>query len=142
MSRNHEVRIKLHMSVQDIVFALSEGNPGAIHACIDIITNAGKVDPLDFMGGLGTLLSLDTQGIYGSRLYVLYNDVCGRDVGKLCALMRANQLGQLANVDDDSIDEAIDTSRNGDKRAFVMEEVIEAVKKRLDGEFYPERAAA
>lgn len=120
-------RIRSHMSIQDVVVAMSEGNPGAIVTCMQIIQLGEKIDPKSFAGGLGALLMLDTLHIYGSRLYMLWNDVCGRDVAKTLAVLRAYQLGQLAGVTEEALNHAIDNRGQG----IDLEKVGKAVTKRL-----------
>jgi hypothetical protein len=52
-----------------------------------------KCDPDHFIGPIGSILSLDSHGIYGTDIYVLFSDICGKDVVKTCAVLRAVQLG-------------------------------------------------
>lgn len=73
------------------------------------------------------------RGIYGSRLYQVWNDVCGRNVSKMIALTRANQLGQLAGITDEVIDHAIDHWGQG----IDWKAVFDAVMDRLP-EFKPQ----
>jgi hypothetical protein len=87
--------IKLTDTPMDAVMKMSEGNPGAIHALMDIVANAESIDPQGAMGGLGAILLLDTFEIRGSHIYILYNDKCNRDVRDLLMLIRAVQLGLL-----------------------------------------------
>lgn len=75
-------RINLNDSTMDVVVKMSEGNPGAMNVLMQILSNGGKIDPDGFMGGLGTILLLDTYGIYGSDIYILNNDICERDLPK------------------------------------------------------------
>ena len=70
-------RLDLKDTAQDVVAKLSEGNPGAMSVCMEIITQGKTIDPDDFMGGMSALLSLDSHGIYGTYIYLLHNDVCG-----------------------------------------------------------------
>lgn len=45
------------------------------------------------MGGIGAVMILDTWEIYGTDIYVLWNDKCNRDVRQMLMIMRATQLG-------------------------------------------------
>lgn len=47
------------------------------------------------MGPFGTIMNLDSYGIYGTDIYVLYSDICNRQVNKTIAVVRATQLGLL-----------------------------------------------
>ena len=125
-------RIKLGMSVSEIVMVMSEGNPGAIQACMEILKKGEKVDPEAFAGGLSHLLLLDTLGIWGERLYKLWNDVCKRNVGWMIALLRAQQLG-LAGINKETLNFAIDNRGAG----VDLDAVVTAVKNHLSN-FNPE----
>lgn len=136
-------RIKIHMSGQDILMAMSDGNPGALTACMQLLAHGGKVDPSALGGGLGILLWLDTLKIYGERLYVLWSHVCKRDSGKLIAVLRAYQLGQLAGVNEEVLNRAVDEKMRNRASADLIDlaAVVAAVKKRLPN-FNPEAAIA
>ena len=88
-------RLELTDTFMDAVVKMSEGNPGATMAIMDIMTRHEEIDPQAAMGGMGALFSLDTWGIYGTDVYILYSDVCGRDVRTMLMLMRATQLGMF-----------------------------------------------
>jgi len=86
-------RIDLTDNGMDILIKMADGNPGAISAMTTILKEHDAIDPQAVMGGIGTILILDTWEIYGSDIYVLFNDKCGCDVRRLLMLMRATQLG-------------------------------------------------
>lgn len=88
-------RIELTDSTTDALVKMAEGNPGAIHAMMAILEHHDSIDPQAMMGGLGSILLLDTWEIYGTNIYVLFNDKCNRDVRKFLLLERACQLGHL-----------------------------------------------
>lgn len=92
--RTHE-RITLEMSLMDMMIALAEGNPGAITALIELVKSEPIVDPDNIWKGMGCLMSLDTLGIYGPGIWVLYNDACDRNARKVHVLLRAWGLGFL-----------------------------------------------
>ena len=117
-------RIQLTDTFQDIIVKLSDGNPGAIHVCMELAKTSSAVDPDSALGPLGPLLSLDTHGIYGSRIWMLYKDVCGERVIETQAALRAVQLGL---VSEGALLAAID-GRCGE---FNPDEALAAVKKRL-----------
>lgn len=103
-------RIKLDMSMMDVVAELSEGVPGALVVCMRMLKDGDTIDPDNMLGGVGSLLSLDSQGIYGSRIWMLYKDVCGEDLTKTIALLRATQLGFVSDTD---LDHAVDNRGAG-----------------------------
>jgi hypothetical protein len=81
--------------VLDMVVKMSGVNPGAVAAMVDLMEQAPSVDPESALGSLGPILSLDTYEIYGSPIYVIWSDKCGRDGRKMLMLLRAVQLGIL-----------------------------------------------
>jgi len=87
-------KITLTDTPMEVITRMSDGNPGAFNAIMEIISKGGKIDPQG-TGGLGAILSFDTQGIYGSAIYILWSDKCERDTRRLLMLSRATQLGFL-----------------------------------------------
>lgn len=90
-------RLGLHDTKMSALVKMSDGNPGAAVAITEIMTQHSSIDPQSALGGLGVLLSFDDMGIYGTDIYVLYSDKCGRDVRKLLMLMRSHQLGFISS---------------------------------------------
>lgn len=88
-------RIKLNDTGLSAAMKMSEGNPGAVIVCAMMLKQGKEIDPDDFMEGLGNLLGMDTLGIYGSRIWMLFKDVCGEDLRVTCAVLRAKQLGYV-----------------------------------------------
>lgn len=119
-------RIRFDMTMTDVVVAMSEGNPGAMRTCMELIKEAPTVDPDSGLGALGPLLQLDSLNIWGPRLYMLWNDVCDRDVPAMIAILRANQLGSLSET---AINHAIDNRGEG----IDLTAIINMVKDRLPG---------
>ena len=83
-------------SVMDVVVKMSKGNPGAAVTLAEILTMAPIIDPENMLGGLGTILFFDSCGIYGTDIYVLWNDQCDRNTRELIMLMRAVQFGYFS----------------------------------------------
>jgi hypothetical protein len=88
-----KTRIQLEDSIQNIIIKMSDGNPGAVTTLIEVIKNDGRVDPQSAFAGVGSILLLDSFGIYGSSIYILYNDKCNKNIRKFIMLLRAVQLG-------------------------------------------------
>lgn len=86
-------RIQLEDSIGSVIAKMAEGNPGAIGAIMEMMKEGEAIDPQGFMGGLGVVLGLDTLEIYGTDIYILWNDKCNRDVREVLMLIRAWQLG-------------------------------------------------
>ena len=65
-----------YMDLTTVISIMTEGNPGAAE-CIGLMFLDDAYDTaLD-------LLLLDKLEIYGSKIYMLWNDCCGRDVQKM-----------------------------------------------------------
>ncbi len=93
-----ESRIKLSDSPVDAMIKMAEGNPGAIGALSAMVRLGNDIDPQGMMGGMGKIMMLDTWEIYGTGIYVLWSDKCGKDTRKLFMIMRACQLGFLSQT--------------------------------------------
>jgi hypothetical protein len=89
----HEERIKLGDTTMSAIIKMSEGNPGAMSTLMEIISKNPEIDPDDLMQGFGPILHLDSIGIYGTDIYILYNDICERDITETLAVLRSVQLG-------------------------------------------------
>ena len=61
----------LDMSIFEIVGALSEGNPGALRVLMELFGKDGA--------GFLDVFGCDSKRLYGSRIWMLYKDVCGED---------------------------------------------------------------
>lgn len=97
-------RLKLDMHINDALFAMSEGNPGAIRVMMDGLEAANKADP-EGMGVWGFILNLDMLEIYGQRIWRLFKDLCGENIVSSIALVRCVQMGIISKK---TLDEAID----------------------------------
>lgn len=112
------------MTARDAAGAMCDGNPGALTVMMAMLTRGDEIDPGSFAGGLLAILSMDTRGIYGSRIWMLYKDVCGEDLVDTMALIRAVQLGILSGA---QLDHAIDHYGEG----IEVESTVAAVKATL-----------
>jgi hypothetical protein len=117
-------RIELTDSAMSIMVKLSEGNPGAATALVAMVKDGEKIDPQSSFGAFGGPLNLDTFGIYGPRIWMLYSDVCGKDVTKTLGLLRSVQMGKLTR---ESLDHAIDNWGEGLDVADILVQVKEAL---------------
>jgi hypothetical protein len=114
---NKNTRIQLHDSGVDSVLKLSEGNPGAMEVLMTLMTESPLIDPDNMFG---SLLSLDTLGIYGRRIWMLYKDVCGQDVVKMVAALRAVQMGLIS---EETLNHAIDHRGGGINLDVIMVDI-------------------
>lgn len=116
-------RITLKDSMMEIMIKMSGGNPGALRVLLQIVKQSPKIDPQGAMEGLGPLLGLDTENIYEERIWMLYKDVCGLDMVKMLACLRASQLGLITSS---QLSEAVDGTTKLD-----VDDVLLKVKTRL-----------
>jgi len=118
-------RLELSDTTFDVCYKMSEGNPGALTVCAQLLLHGGAIDPDGFLGGFGAVFGLDTLGIYGPRIWMLFKDVCGQDLVKMCAVLRADQLGFIQGLD---IDAAID---GRGEYPLDCDELLKQVRERL-----------
>jgi hypothetical protein len=85
----HNTRIELTDSTQDVAVKMSEGNPGALTCIIELIHLTND--------GIGSILALDAYGIYGTDIYILWSDICDRNVNKMVNVLVATQQGKLSS---------------------------------------------
>lgn len=119
-------KLDLNSTFQDIILHVSEGNPGALQVCMSILKENEIIDPYDWVAGIGTLLRLDDMNIIGSKIWILFKDICECKLSHFLGLLRANQLGYLTDFD---IHNAINNSRG--KIVFDKKEILQKVKNRL-----------
>lgn len=113
----------LSSTPMDIIVKMADGNPGAARVMADMFSQTPAIDPDNVLGGYGPVLFLDTLGIYGHRVWMLYKDVCGEDITKTVAALRAVQMGIASNK---KLMAAIDG-----KEAFDADAALASVKERL-----------
>lgn len=85
---NTNTRITANMSVQDMLITMCDGNPGALTCMMKMIQD-------DHMTGMLDILLFDSMGIYGSKIYMIWNDCCGRDMEKFKETLRAFREGKF-----------------------------------------------
>ena len=87
-----EDRIKGNMNFVEMLYEMSEGNPGALDVLGQLVAHKTQ----NWAGGLGLILNLDTHRIYGSDIWVLYKDICGEDIDLVCTVLRTFQFGTFS----------------------------------------------
>lgn len=125
-------KIQLTDSVLGIVVKLAEGNPGAVNVCASILEKGDEIDPDNEMGGIGALLSggigallsLDALDLYGSKIWMLYKDVCNGKLVSMLAILRGYQLGYVTK---DQIHHAVNSQGEG----IVVADIHAKVAERL-----------
>ena len=123
MSYEHQRIANLNMSFADIAVKLSEGNPGALSVIVKLAQRATEIDPASALGPIGPLFGLDNLACYGSRIWMLYKDVCREDLVKMMAVLRAVQFGFVS-------DEAVTRAIDGDV-SFNPAGLLDMVRERL-----------
>jgi hypothetical protein len=116
--------ITLEDTTMDMIEKMSMGNPGAISVICQILKDGALIDPDDAFGGLGTILHMDTWGIRGPKIWMLYKDVCGQDLVKTIGMTRAVQLGFLPS-------EILENGINNYGRGIDVDEYLKKVKEQL-----------
>lgn len=125
-------RIELSDTGQAIIVKMADGNPGAMTAMVVLLSkDCEPIDPDSAMGLLGPFLELDMLGIYGTEIYILWNDKCKRDLRRFVLLLRASQLGLLPNQKVREM--AADQMRQVNLSADEWDELDAAVCDRLAG---------
>ncbi len=116
-------KIGMHDSWISAITKLSCGNPGAIGVLAKIMENGQSIDP-DCASPLLIVLSLDDLNIAGSRIWMLFKDVCEQNLNKMLAVLRACQLGIISEGE---LSNAIDDYG----RNIVLDDVCRQVKEQL-----------
>jgi len=118
-------------SIMTAVAKLSGGNFGAMSVCTQLFARGAEIDPKG-IPGFGPLLLLDSLHIYGSRIWLLYKDICGEDVVMTLACLRGWQLGIINQRD---LIKAIDNAEGGNRAHNLdLPAILAAVKEQL-GDF-------
>lgn len=86
-------KIDLSDNIHSAILKMSDGNFGAVNALTELATKTQEIDPENGLGPFGNLINLDSFEIYGTDIYILFNDKCGCDIRKMCLILRATQLG-------------------------------------------------
>lgn len=85
-------KIQLTDTIQDIVIKMAEGNPGAMTCMFQMMQ---KTDWFGNVDAIMMILQLDSMEIYGSKLYMLWSDCCGKDLTRMELVLRNWQMGRL-----------------------------------------------
>ena len=85
---NTKTRLTSEMSIKEAIIEMSEGNPGAL-TCMMEMMDSNPMALLD-------ILFFDSLGIYGSKIYMLWNDCCDRDMNKLNETLRYFREGDIS----------------------------------------------
>jgi len=108
--QNPNKRIAHDDTLLSIFTKLSDGNPGAFTVLLRAMEYTAKYhqEGCD-AGGMYMLEILDTIGVYGSDIWLLYKDICKENIEHFIQVLKAYQYGF---VDEATIHEAIDDKEN------------------------------
>lgn len=118
-------RITGDMKALVAIYQLSGDSQKAFNICLELFQGASIVDP-DAISASRYLVELDGLGIYDDRI-VKFWEMCDRHVGRMHAVLRAYQHGQVAGVNEQTLNHAIDNGGEG----IDIDAAIAAVKKML-----------
>lgn len=121
-------RIKLQDTLSEVIFKMSDGNPGALTAIMALFESNVRVDPDDWMGPLGSIMSLDGYGIYGTDIYILWSDICDKNIVHMIAVLRAAQLGYVSS---EVIKDAVSRQDYSGRELLDIDDLYKKVKERL-----------
>ena len=120
-------RIELTDTTMDVILKMSDGNPGAMTVLVALLKEGELIDPDAAFGGLSALIMLDSSGVYGEKIWMLYKDICNQSAGKMIGILRAVQLGFLAQHE---LHEAL-SHGYGRMDYTRQDEVLKLVRERL-----------
>ena len=78
-------RININSTIADSILAICEGNPGAMAFVMELIQE----------GDMLTVLMFDKLELYGEKLYMLWNDCCGREIENVRKVIDLWQQGKI-----------------------------------------------
>lgn len=119
-------KLTLETTFPQAVALLCEGNPGAMSALMQMCD--ADCDRDSAFASLTPFLNLDSFEIYGSDIYILFNDICDRDAVLSCAVLRAVQLGLF---DRETLKDACARQDRSGKAIVNAPELLAKVKERL-----------
>lgn len=84
-------RKRISGNPQDMIFEMSEGNPGALRVLMEMLQG-------DQMGGFMSILGLDDMNIRGSQIWVAYKDHCKSEIATLREAINGRDPALVATV--------------------------------------------
>ena len=126
---NNKQRIELNDTMMSAMTKLIDGNMGAGAALMTLSVDSPRIDPQSFGGALSPLLSLDSNGIYGTDIYVLWSDICNKDSAKMLAVLRAVQLGMFSG---ETLQDACSRQDYSGREMVPVEDLYNQVYEKLE----------
>lgn len=109
---------------QDDIFLLSEGNPGAITAMLEMISEYQKIDPQAIFGSYHVIMFLKDYNFKGTNIWNLWKNVCHQKHVNFAAVMRGHQMGFITR-------QSIDSLARGNTLHIDFPKLIEQIKEGL-----------
>lgn len=88
-------RIALTDPLPQAVIKLADEDKNAAVACILLVRQGEALQPRSEFGPFTPLVLLDGLGLYGARIWTLFDRICGRDVLRCLAVLHALRLKML-----------------------------------------------
>lgn len=88
--KNHKTKLSPKDSLLDAAVKMAEGNIGAATCFTALVGKQVGVIP-----GAVLVAIMDTNGIYGEKLYMLWNDVCNRNLETMELVLMNIESGHL-----------------------------------------------
>jgi len=119
------MRIQPTDTLQEGIVKMVDGNPGAVTVCVELLKFNERIQPEGGkMGGMVYILALDEFEIYGSRIWMLFKDVCGEDIRKMAVVLVARSHGLITQKE-------LDLAINGTGLKLDLDTLVETVVERF-----------
>jgi hypothetical protein len=122
-------RIYPEATMYEVIYAITEGNPGAVRVAAEAISASPIIDPQNILGHIGPIIMLDTYRVYGEDIWVLYKDICDQHIGKMIGVLRAVQLGIIGGGQLDSV---IYHTKRGSLYKMPIDDLMVKVREKLN----------
>lgn len=86
-------KLQLTDSTMEILDKMSEGNPGALSILTTLLFKETAEELVDSV--MHIILPLDTLGVYGSKLYMLWTDACDKNTDKVKKVIELWRIGKI-----------------------------------------------
>ena len=84
-------KIRLDSDLTEMMFQMSEGNPGALTVLIGLLKD-------DLISGMIDVLHLDDMGMRGPQIWVAFKDHCKSDIPTFRAALKSRDKEMIATV--------------------------------------------
>lgn len=113
-----------------LIAEMSQGNPGAMTALVELLKDGWMMEPYVRNDAMDKIKLLKEKNILGVDIYLLYNDLCDRNIYKTTGLVKALQLGLLKETE---LKEDLARVNSGGKSTLDIKQIIRNVKGGVPG---------